>query len=97
MPRPVAGVSPGCEKTAVNGARMRGASGSPAGRKSDEIDGTAGQPATRFCPGLKPLRSDPDRQEVSMTRRDVADAFFFLAGMFVLVFIYPVLFYGIAG
>lgn len=32
-----------------------------------------------------------------MTRRDVADAFFFLAGIFVLVFVYPVLFYGIAG
>jgi hypothetical protein len=32
-----------------------------------------------------------------MTRRDVADAAFFLAGLFVLVFVYPVLFYGIAG
>jgi len=32
-----------------------------------------------------------------MTRRDVADAFFFVAGMFMLMFVYPVLFYGVAG
>lgn len=32
-----------------------------------------------------------------MNRRDIADAFFFLAGIFVIFFIYPVLLYGIAG
>jgi hypothetical protein len=69
----------------------------PAEGKSAATSGPGEQSPARLPPVLKTFFFDLDRQEVSMTRRDAADAFFFLAGMFVLVFVYPVLFYGMAG